>query len=56
MIVNFMHLINFLSSWGSKVIQGASWVWTFLLMISYSLGGFLATHFAKENKILYGFM
>lgn len=36
-----------------QAIQGASWFGTFLLIVSYTLGGFIATYFAKERKILY---
>jgi len=36
-----------------QAIQGASWFGTFLLIISYALGGFIATYFAKEKKIEY---
>lgn len=36
-----------------QALQGASWVGTFLLIISYVLGGFIATYFAKEKKIQY---
>lgn len=38
---------------GFQAIQGASWFGTFLLIISYTLGGFIATYFAKEKKIQY---
>jgi hypothetical protein len=36
-----------------QAIQGASWFGTFLLIISYALGGFIATYFAKKRKIQY---
>lgn len=36
-----------------QAIQGASWFGTFLLIISYTLGGFIATYFTKEKKIQY---
>jgi hypothetical protein len=38
---------------GFQAIQGASWVGTFLLIISYIIGGFIATYFAKKKKIQY---
>ena len=43
------------SGWNSafQAIQGASWFGTLLLIVSYSLGGFMATYFAKEKKIEY---
>lgn len=36
------------------VIPGSSWFGTLLLIISYILGGFIATYLAKEKKIQYG--
>ena len=36
-----------------QAIQGASWFGTFLLIVSYMLGGFMATYFAEEKKIQY---
>lgn len=36
-----------------KLFRGASWFGTFLLIISYTLGGFIATYFTKEKKIQY---
>lgn len=36
-----------------QAIQGVSWFGTFLLIVSYILGGFIATYFAKEKKLKY---
>jgi hypothetical protein len=33
---------------------GSSWFGVFLLILSYIVGGFIATYFAKEKKIKYG--
>lgn len=33
---------------------GSSWSGVFLLIVSYILGGFIATYFTKEKKIKYG--
>ena len=33
---------------------GSSWFGVLLLIVSYILGGFIATYFAKENKVRYG--
>lgn len=36
-----------------QAIQGASWLGTFLLIISYALGGLISTYFAENKKIQY---
>jgi hypothetical protein len=36
-----------------QAIQGASWFGTLLLIVSYILGGFIATYFTEEKKIQY---
>lgn len=56
-IISFMLYLIAISVFGVmgwvgafQAIQGASWFGTFLLIISYILGGFIATYFAKEKR------